>query len=477
MKKRVLITAGTVYGKLDDNKLVGNRTRGIWAKNFAQFLIAAGHEVTFLAPDTMSGLGADGYVGTVERHRGFWEYQEKCLKFAATHDAAVMAAAVVNWIPHEPFVGKMSTTSLRELALPYVADRAKGDVPIPGKTVINIPFILAPRVIDKMRRVNSKLTLIGCKMTSGATYDVTIEAAYKTLVAAKCHAVVANDLDALAVKRLLYPDRARFAYDLHREDHPRSFFQALQKIIEDEHFQTIADNLMVPIDTLARPRSIFDTTVARFRAAFTQKLAGVDRVFGSLAVRVDNNTMLASPREKGALFTSQEAVLVRRSFANQTVTTHDGTKATMNAPLLARYLNNFIGAEGVLHLHQQIPGIPTTSYAPPGTVRDTYRDMPAPSFNIDGHGCILALHVDRNGFVKLDPHVDAILGRPAAPPHIHTAAAGGDTVGRGAVCAARGIHCPARDGESYRCVYCRCALSRADAKFLDADVDTKAFIA
>ena len=29
--KRILITAGSVYAKLDDNKIVSNRARGTWA--------------------------------------------------------------------------------------------------------------------------------------------------------------------------------------------------------------------------------------------------------------------------------------------------------------------------------------------------------------------------------------------------------------------------------------------------------------
>jgi len=42
---KVLITAGQVYGRLDDNKLVGNRVRGIWACRFTEHLAKSGHEV------------------------------------------------------------------------------------------------------------------------------------------------------------------------------------------------------------------------------------------------------------------------------------------------------------------------------------------------------------------------------------------------------------------------------------------------
>lgn len=45
----------------------------------------------------------------------------------------------------------------------------------------------------------------------------------------------------------------------------------------------------------------------------------------------------------------------------------------------------------MLHLHEQLPGVPTVPYAPPGTVRDNEREIPGPVFNIEGHGFIACL--------------------------------------------------------------------------------------
>jgi thioredoxin 1 len=59
--KRVLITAGQVYGPLDTNKLVGNRVRGIWAAKFADHLADQGYEVTFLVPDVNSTGSTGGH--------------------------------------------------------------------------------------------------------------------------------------------------------------------------------------------------------------------------------------------------------------------------------------------------------------------------------------------------------------------------------------------------------------------------------
>jgi len=403
--KRILITAGTVYGPLDDNKLVGNRVRGIWATKFAYHLHKQGHKVTLLVADVQQReieqivMANASYIPTVCTHQGFWDYQEQCEGFACTHDAAVMAAAVVNWIPKIPFSGKMPTEGYK-----------------PGD-VIDVPFILAPRVIDVMRAANPNLTLIGCKMTIGASRDEMIEAAYKTLIGAKCHAVVANDMQVgLRTKTVLYPDRAQFDFDmgsLRRDNSPEAFYDHVERIILDDHFTTVGvspkeaySNPVCGTDYMAYQdaEDLFDRIVDKYRDRFVQKVAGSDRVFGAVAVRTGAGA-LCSPREKGALFSKNDAIDVLRptddDFANRRVRViHHGQtlgaqlpKATMNALLLLRHLDAYPRAAAVLHLHEQLGllNAPTVPYAPPGTVRDNLREIVGPIYNIEGHGCIVAL--------------------------------------------------------------------------------------
>ena len=50
----------------------------------------------------------------------------------------------------------------------------------------------------------------------------------------------------------------------------------------------------------------------------------------------------------------------------------------------------------ILHLHEQLEGVPTLPYGPPGTDRDNLRDIPAPAFNIEGHGFIACLDANLN---------------------------------------------------------------------------------
>lgn len=371
--KRVLVTAGTVYGPLDANKLVGNRVRGLWACKFAVHLCRLGHQVTLLVPDTMdqgplAKLLIDHHEHLfIESHRGFWDYQEKCIALAPQHDAAVMAAAVVNWIPAQPFEGKMPTKGFNE-----------GDI-------LNIPFILAPHVIDKMKVANPKLTLIGCKMLVGSTEDELIEAAYGVLIKAKCNAVVANDMGhGLKRKLIVNQDRSVQEYN----DDFEGFYANLLGHIEDEHYST---EWRKTESAVAESGRMFDAVVDKYRERFTKRLAGADQVFGAVFVPTGDIALgIVSPREKGSMFSAKDATMLEL-VEHRTVHVTGPNKATLNAPLLYRVAEKYPTARAILHLHEQLPGVPTVPYAPPGTVRDNERDIPGPVFNIEGHGFIACL--------------------------------------------------------------------------------------
>lgn len=388
--KRVLVTGGPVYGPLDSNKLVGNRVRGLWAGKFAEYLMRLGYPVTLLVADTHSRLEGQ-VVGEhamldVVTHRGYWDYAEKCYAMALTHDAAVMAGAVVNWIPAEPIVGKMETKGYEEGA------------------IIQVPFVLAPRVINRMRTLNPKLTLVGCKMLIGSTPEELVDAAYHVSLTAKCNVVVANDMKAgLRTKRLVYPDRTVVDY----ENDFEGFFEALKAVINDEHWhseEVSAHNEHILAEGwCAEARATLDRVVEKYRDRFSPR--GDGKVFGSLLVPILGRGYLASPREKGTMFSAAEAVWVPKIIEeDREVRVGLGARATMNAPLLVRFAQHvrrarqqgmmYGGKEPiVLHLHEQLPGVPTVPYGPPGTDRDNMRVLPegAQAFNIEGHGFVACL--------------------------------------------------------------------------------------
>jgi len=384
--KRVLITAGPVYGRLDANKLVGNRSRGIWALQLADTLAMQGYLdggdifwVTLLVSDTFPKERISDYISrvaqpyvTVVRHTGFDDYREKCHQLAQENDYAVMASAVVNWIPKTPFPGKMPTHGYT------VGDE------------ISIPFYLAPRVIEEMKAHNPNLTIIGCKMLAGATDEDLIEAAYGVLLKSRCNVVVANDLSrGLRRKLLVYPDRSVHVY----EDDWQRFEAALVALLNDKFWSTkLSQDPMEDSVALAHARRLFDQIVDKNRSRFIHPMEGDSRVFGSLAVPVGETAWLVSPREKGGIFTSADAVLVNGiSVSDRTVMVQGKTKATLNAPLLVRMSAQY-GHRAVLHLHEDHPMGITVPYGPPGTDRDNSRDIPGPRINIEGHGFVAAIN-------------------------------------------------------------------------------------
>jgi hypothetical protein len=372
---KVLITAGQVYGKLDDNKLVGNRIRGIWATHFAGHLAGRGHSVTLLIPDTQPTphfpLAVHGLIDVV-RQEGFLSYQLQCIAAAAKHDAAVMAAAVVNWIPQKPIKGKMPTKGHKV-----------GDV-------IHIPFVLAPRVIEDMKVANPKLTLIGCKMLIGSEEGGLIDAAYGVLLKSRCNAVIANDM-AKGLRRKLIVNKDRSVQEFN--DDFDGFYKALTDLIEDEHFHTERFELGSPVPGVLAAQDRFNKLVNQHRDRFKPVEGG--RVFGSLALTIPSRGYLVSPREKGEAFTAEDAAVVTNvNWDKRAVLVPEGwPKATLNAPLLIRYIESFRLA-GALHFHDQVEGLPTLPYAQPGTVRDsdrTFNIAHEDGFNIEGHGCVLPL--------------------------------------------------------------------------------------
>jgi len=371
--KKVLITAGPVYGKLDDNKLVSNRVRGLWACRFARYLGERGHHVTLLVPRTMTRVmvqqhtGSDPCAGSIliTHHDGFENYRDKCCELAPEMNAAVMAAAVVNWIPAKPFKGKMPTDGFQA-----------GDI-------IDIPFVLAERVIDGMKTRNPELTLIGCKMLSGTTETQLLDTAYeKVLIAARCNVVLANDMRVgLKRKWLVYPDGSRFLYDSNFD----MMYADLLAAITDIHYRTEWERTAYPV---AESGTLFDDIVQANWEGFVRRSSGSDRVFGSVYVPTGDIALgIASPREKGALFSAKDAVVIE-SIEDRVVKVTGPNKATLNAPLLVRVAQKYPKARAVLHQHSQLPDVPTVEYAPPGTVRDNERNIPGPVFNIEGHGFI-----------------------------------------------------------------------------------------
>lgn len=341
--KKILVTSGPVYAHLDDNKILSNLARGKWANHLCEFLHDRGHVTSQL------------------HNTEYWEYKRRCIEEAKWADAAVMTAAVINYIPESPFQGKMPT----------------------DLDTVNVQLIRAPYVIDEMRRVNPKLKLIGCKLTSREPIESTIEKAQHLIRRSRAHAIVANDKKNLRLKLLCFPDGAVIPFD----NDFSGLYEELERLILDEHFHTV-ENRMAP--ARSHELAIMEMILDRYRGRFSRPFAGQSVAFGSVAVRA-HGRILVTPRTKSSGITTDSCILARVERADRKVITDCG-KATMNAPLLWAMLKHHGAAAAVLHLHEELPNVPTLNYAPPGTVRDSIREDLPEAFNIQGHGFVACLN-------------------------------------------------------------------------------------
>jgi len=319
--------------------------RGKWASRLCDFLALHRHQISM--------------IENMEYHR----YKQRCEEEAKWAQAAVMTAAVINYLPEKPFRGKMPT----------------------DLDTVDVRLIRSPYVIDEMRRINPKLKLIGCKLTSREPVESTVEKAQKLIERSKAHAVVANDKENLRLKLLCFPDGTV----IHFDDDFDGLYEEIERMITDEHFHTVEAN-----QESVQPHvmTIMERILDRYRSRFLKDFAGQGRAFGSIAVRAEaTGSMVVTPRIKSSMETSSRCPLVRVDLDERRVITN-GIKATVNAPLLWKMLKNFGAASAILHLHEELPGVPTLDYAPPGTVRDSIRkDLPK-TFNIRGHGFIACLN-------------------------------------------------------------------------------------
>lgn len=361
----VFITAGPVGAYIDDNKLVSNRSRGIWAIKFAQYLAERGTQVTLLLPEVPKIEAPSHTRISVVRFSDYWNYSDLCTSLAPQHHAAVMAAAVVNWIPSKKISGKIVTAGYKD-----------GDE-------IQIPFMLAPRVIDRMRQEAPNLHLIGCKMLSGSSEEELITEAYSTLRRARCHVVLANDLQDLHRKYLVYPDRSVHLY----HDDWASLYMELHRVMLDQHFHSYCI-ASPPSAEVSQDR--FREIVDLYRDRFVS--SGTGLVFGAVAVKTDRGWLVSSRgKSEQDLYTCGTVVYVDEAW-REVVLARDSCKVSLNAPLMIRFGNRF-DHDVVVHYHCDRPpeGFRTVEYAPPGTERDSLRPLhpeDVQGIYIAGHGVI-----------------------------------------------------------------------------------------
>lgn len=136
---------------------------------------------------------------------------------------------------------------------------------------------------------------------------------------------------------------------------------------------------------------IYYDYINKYKSLMTKQVYGKKYLFGSIAVRIDNNSFITTIRGKEDF---KEYTIVRDVDHNSHLVKVIGKKATLNAPLLARIMENK-KVKVIVHINHYFDDkLPYYEYAFPGTIRDSIRNNNT-SFNIRYHGVIYLF--DKNG--------------------------------------------------------------------------------
>ena len=401
---KILVSGGPVHAKLDAVKFVTNRFKGGLMAKLADELKVQGVSVTYLCskgstkpmnPELKSHVPSEFNKDIeVVYHDGFHDYRSKVMEMAPEFDAIVLGAAVANLIPvgywktemkdmdSKEWIDTVAQVRNGECPEAYVPMPLQGKFPShnfkPGDT-IRMDWQIAPRIIDEVRQHMKKgATLFGFKLLGGAPHDELITAAYEVLLGSGAVNVFANDVTNLNVCYGVGKDRSE------REILRDYLAEEIIKLATDKYYATeVCGELPEGWDNDARLWAY----AARDR--FVKSPEGF--VYGSVAFR--NKTGFTTTK-RGKNETEGAVIVMSVDHEKRIIRTRGG-KATLNAPLLDHIFKSNSEVDHILHYHDQVDGLPTYYWSPPGTVRDANRPAHT-SFNIGGHGCYLLLDKDGN---------------------------------------------------------------------------------
>lgn len=391
MTKKILITGGPVHAYLDDVKIITNKFKGGLMVALAEKFVKMAenlHEekkvnrgkdkvdihVTYLCSKSSQQPWWTEFLGgedtpylTCIHHNGIDDYMEKVLEIAPTMDAVVLGAAVANLIPKNKIEGKFPSHDYKE-----------GDT-------IPIDFTIAPRIIDRVKKVAPYTHLFGYKLLSGVDYYELVRAAYGVLLESKAVTVFANDAKNLMQKYAITKERG--VHPLHNDD----VAQWILDRMDEKYYSTITskNTSKVSLSQGVAAEALIEI-IDENKNSFITTDEGF--VFGSAA-------MMTTDDGKEFVTTSRGKNEANNSFAFVSRVDHDDrkvycdttNKASLNAPLFEWIFTHLADIKYILHFHHERDDLITLDYATPGTDKDSKRlVIPYRSFNIKGHGCILA---------------------------------------------------------------------------------------
>ena len=370
MGKTILVTGGAVHAHLDAVKIITNQFRGGRMAKLAADLNEQGHTIIYLTSKTgVHPIWKRTEPTMVIIHDGFDDYQKKVVELAPQVDAVILGAAVCNLIPLQHWEGKFPSHQYK-----------------PGD-LIPLNFTIAPRVIDEVKKANPKAKLFGFKLLKGVPYEELIDAAYDVVLTSGAVAVFANDANNLDKKFAVTKEKS--VIPMTSDEMVRFILQA----IDDQYYTTTIVSEMETYmqDILERPTG---ELYRKLLDKYAPKFVTVNNiVFGTIAVRWGSTgSFITTARGKKDLNAVSFVSRVNYGFADEGEPKYGvfagPVKPTLNAPLLYHIFLTNPDVKAIIHYHEDVTN--NLPWAPPGTVRDSMRNINS-SFGIDHHGRFLLL--------------------------------------------------------------------------------------
>jgi ribulose-5-phosphate 4-epimerase/fuculose-1-phosphate aldolase len=158
--------------------------------------------------------------------------------------------------------------------------------------------------------------------------------------------------------------------------------------MDEKYYSTTMAKSMYPPEYMVKAQDYLNSLLVSHKNSFIETDEGY--LFGSGAVLTEgsNKSFVTTSRGKNEL--EDYAFVSDVDHDKRKVWCATPKKASLNAPLFDKVFKTFKDVKYILHFHHQRVDLATVDYATPGTDKDSQRVMVGPSFNIEGHGCILS---------------------------------------------------------------------------------------
>ena len=338
--KKILISAGPIPGNLDSVKYITNRFKGgLTFKMAKELSYDKNFEITIVKWKHLDA--STDFAANVINVNNVQEYMDAVLE--NEYDCFILSAAVANLIPTNPWKGKFPSHN-------YKAGEK-----------FNIEFMIAPRIIDEVKRKYPRSTLIGYKLFDGTDEEL-VAAGWETLVGSKANVVFCNKPSTAKKEKIaLTPDGSeiKMTFDEH--------VNFIRRVISLKWFRTEV------VDKPTDPARVFASLI---RPPTVRK---DPYEFGTVALRTKKGFVTTTRGKRNDGYCEVYDVDFKSRVVNA------NAKATLNAPYLQRLFDVFRDMTVILHGHKQIDEFETFPYHFHGTNEDN-TTFKTSNFNIEHHG-------------------------------------------------------------------------------------------